>query len=37
VREIVSHGEAEKERFKRILAQKVEDYIQDRLPAAGVE
>jgi len=35
VREIVSHAEAEKDRFKRILAQKIEDYIQGRLPAIG--
>jgi NTE family protein len=32
VREIVAHAEVEKERFKRILAQKIEDYIADRVP-----
>ncbi|WP_459096624.1 patatin-like phospholipase family protein [Devosia sp. A449] len=31
VREIVAHAEQEKERFKRILAQKIEDYIADRV------
>ncbi|MCS6759072.1 MAG: hypothetical protein MO852_08660 [Candidatus Devosia euplotis] len=36
VREIVAHAEGEKERFKRILSQKMEDYIQGKLPAAGV-
>jgi NTE family protein len=32
VREIVAHAESEKERFKRILAQKVEDFIANRVP-----
>jgi NTE family protein len=32
VREIVAHAEVEKDRFKRILAQKVEDYIAKRVP-----
>ncbi|WIY53467.1 patatin-like phospholipase family protein [Devosia sp. YIM 151766] len=31
VREIVTHAEAEKDRFKRILTQKIEDYIQERI------
>ncbi|ODT76703.1 MAG: hypothetical protein ABS76_30320 [Pelagibacterium sp. SCN 64-44] len=31
VREIVAHGEAEKERFKRILAQKVEAYMAGKV------
>lgn len=31
VREIITHAEAEKDRFKRILAHKIEDYIQGRL------
>jgi NTE family protein len=31
VREIVEQGDAEKERFKRILARKIEDYILDRV------
>lgn len=31
VREIISHADAEKDRFKRMLAAKIEDYIQDRL------
>jgi len=31
VREIVAHGEAEKERFKRILAQKVEEYVAGKV------
>jgi NTE family protein len=31
VREIMAQGEAEKDRFKRMLAQKVEDYILDRV------
>ena len=33
VREIVAHGEAEKERFKRILAQKVEAYMAGKVEA----
>jgi NTE family protein len=32
VREIVAHGEAEKERFKRILADKIEAWSADRIP-----
>jgi len=32
VREIVAHGDAEKERFKRMLADKVEDYIAGKVP-----
>lgn len=32
VREIISHAEAEKDRFKRLLAHKIERYIQDGLP-----
>ncbi len=32
VREIVAHAEKEKDRFKRILAKKIEDYIQDQVP-----
>ncbi|UJW85224.1 patatin-like phospholipase family protein [Devosia sp. SL43] len=32
VREIVAHAEVEKDRFKRILAQKIEDYIANRVP-----
>jgi len=31
VREILTHAEAEKDRFKRILSQKIEDYIQQRV------
>ncbi len=31
VREIITHAEAEKDRFKRILARKVEDYIQGKV------
>lgn len=34
VREIVTHAEAEKERFKRILAHKIENYIQGRIEPA---
>lgn len=34
VREIIGHAEAEKERFKRILAGRIEDYIQGRLEPA---
>ena len=37
VREIVSHGEAEKERFKRILADKIEAYIAGKVPVIGSE
>jgi NTE family protein len=37
VREIVTHAEAEKDRFKRILSQKIEDYIQDRVTSASRE
>jgi NTE family protein len=32
VREIIGHVEAEKDRFKRILAHKIEDYIAGRVP-----
>ena len=32
VREIVSHAEGEKERFKRILDTKIEAWIKDRIP-----
>jgi NTE family protein len=35
VREIVASSEAEKDRFKRLLAQKIEAYIQDRQPVSG--
>ncbi|NMA99395.1 MAG: patatin-like phospholipase family protein [Phyllobacteriaceae bacterium] len=31
VREIIAHAESEKDRFKRILEHKIEDYIQDRI------
>jgi len=31
VREIITHAEAEKDRFKRMLAHKIEAYIQDRV------
>jgi len=34
VREIVTHAEAEKDRFKRILAKKIEDYILERVEPA---
>ncbi|MCS6762271.1 MAG: hypothetical protein MO846_10065 [Candidatus Devosia symbiotica] len=37
VREIVIHAEAKKDRCKRILAQKIEDYVQNRLLAAIVK
>lgn len=37
VREIVAHAEQEKERFKRILDQKIEDYIQGKVPVFGSE
>ncbi|WP_156458241.1 patatin-like phospholipase family protein [Devosia epidermidihirudinis] len=32
VREIVAHAEPEKERFKRMLAEKIEAYIQGKVP-----
>ena len=32
VREILAHVDADKDRFKRMLAQRIEDYIQDRVP-----
>lgn len=35
VREILVHAAPEKDRFKRILAQKVEDYIAGRIERAG--
>lgn len=31
VREIITHAEAEKDRFKRILERKIEDYIENRI------
>jgi NTE family protein len=31
VREIITHVDAEKDRFKRILTRKIEDYIQNRI------
>jgi NTE family protein len=31
VREIIAHAESEKDRFKRILEHKIEDYIQNRI------
>ena len=37
VREIVAHAEQEKERFKRILASKIEAYIQGKVPVMGSE
>jgi NTE family protein len=32
VREIVAHGDQEKERFKRILAHKIEAYLAGKVP-----
>ncbi len=32
VREIVAHGDQEKERFKRMLAQKIEAYLANKVP-----
>ncbi|WDR02487.1 patatin-like phospholipase family protein [Devosia algicola] len=34
-REIISRGDADKERFKRILDRKIEDYIAERIPVTG--
>lgn len=35
VREIITHAEAEKDRFKRMLEYKVEAYIQNKVPVVG--
>ena len=37
VREIVAHAEVEKERFKRILSDKIEAYIANKVPVIGSE
>ena len=37
VREIVAHAEVEKERFKRILSDKIEAYMANKVPVIGSE
>lgn len=37
VREIIGHADQEKDRFKRIVADKIEAYIQNKVPVIGSE